>query len=470
MTNEKFDVIVLGAGPAGTPCAMELAQLGKKVLLVDAKGKLGGECLFDGCIPSKIIEKSAEYFALMSKLESFGVKIVAEPTLVWKNIVQKKEMILEKRSREALGGLERLSKVTFKKGVGRFLANHQFEIENAAGEHEIVGFEKAVIATGGRGFRPALTGNGAGKIITNTEFFDRMEWPSSMVIIGGGAIGVELAQMLSKLGARITILESGERIVNMLDMEVGDYLFEKLKEMTDIKFELGVNILEINEKDNDFEVVFENDNKRRAVKAEKVFVSAGRRPNVEGLNLEAVGVKHSPRGIEVDSFLQTANPDIYAAGDVIVGPQFAHTASYEADIVAKNILSGNTTRVDFDKNSWVLFSDPNVASAGLTEAQAKERGLEVVSGKYDYRLDAKSQIDEEAFGFLKFVVEKNSRQIIGVHIVTPDAQVNAGEAALIVAKKVTLSELAETIHPHPTLSESFTKLAQAMLLELKLKK
>ncbi len=462
---DKFDVVVLGAGPAGTPCAMELAQLGKSVLLVDAKGELGGECLFDGCIPSKIIEKSAEYFSMAKKLESFGVLIKSEPKLVWENIVRKKEMILAKRAKGAMHSLDKFPNITFRQGSGKFLDSNSLEIKDNLEKTEVIYFEKAVIATGTRGFRPAFSGDGVKDIITNREFFDQMELPRSMVIIGGGAIGIEMSQMLAKLGVEITVLENEERILNILDVNTANFLFEKIKKEGKIKFELKANVLEVNRKNKNLEVVFENNNTKKMIKAEKVFVSAGRRPNVENLNLETVGVKYSPRGIEVNEFLQTANPNIYAAGDVITGPKFAHTASYEADVLAKNIVFGNKLSVNFEKNSWVLFSDPNIVSAGLTQEQAENKGLIVFSGRYDFSIDAKSQIEEKAFGFLKFVVEKETQKIVGVQIVTPDAQSISGEAALIVAKKLTLTDLAETIPPHPTLSESFTKLAKKMLFE-----
>lgn len=465
MEKEMFDVVILGAGPAGTPCAMVLAQMGKKVLLVDAKGKPGGECLFDGCIPSKIIKKTSEYFEMVKNLRSFGVAIQDEPELVWESVVRRKETILEKRSMGAMQNLEKNPNIVFKEGIGRFLDESTLEIKHNSGESETVHFGKAVVATGAHGFIPDFSGDGVADVITNKEFFDQMELPRSMVMIGGGAIGIEMSQMLSRLGVEVTVLEESEKILRMLDDDVSDFLFEKLKGEGMIKFELGAKVLEVNKKEKELEVIFKKNGSNVTVQAEKVFVSAGRRPNVEGLDLEKAGVEYSFRGIGTDGFLQTSNQNIYAMGDVISGPKFAHTASYEADILAKNIVFGNKFKVDFEKNSWVLFSDPNIVSAGLTQKQAEEKGVEIFSGQYDFSIDAKSQIDENAFGFLKFIAEKKTQKIIGVHAITPNAQSISGEAALIVAKKLTLSDLAATIHPHPTLFESFTKLAQSMIFK-----
>ena len=204
--------------------------------------------------------------------------------------------------------------------------------------------------------------------------------------------------------------------------------------------------------------------KSRMILTEKVLVVTGKVPSIEGLNLEGAGVRFERNGIFVNEFLETNIPGIYATGDVVSGaPKFAHTATYEAHIAATNILRGNISRVSFAKNSWVLFSDPEIAAAGLTEAEAVRAGFDVLTGVYDYKVDATSQISGDTFGFLKYVVNRHNREILGAHLFINGAASLIGEASMIVSNKLTLMDVAQTIHPHPTLSEAFGALAMKML-------
>jgi len=258
----------------------------------------------------------------------------------------------------------------------------------------------------------------------------------------------------------------------MIDENISEIFLKRLKNQENINLILNANVTEINFKNKLFEVLYNSHNGVKTIKSSQVLIATGRTPNIEELNLENAGIKYNPKGIIVNKYLQTANHNIYAGGDVIFGgPQFAHTASYEAHIISQNLLfNKNKFKTDFDKNSWVLFSDPNIVSAGISENEAKKRGIDIITGIYDYSIDAKSQIDNEAFGLLKYVVDKKSLKIIGINILTTNAHSIAGEAALIITNKLTLKDLVNTIHPHPTLSESFTFLAKNMMSKIMLER
>ena len=466
---EKYDLVIIGGGPAGTPVAFEYGSLNpnKKILLIDKLGKLGGECLFEGCIPSKILVESGVYYNSFKKSQDFGIKASSEhPHLIWKDVVKRKVNILEKRSNAALNKLKSLKNVVLKKGIASFIDNNSIKINlTDENKEEIIGFKKVVIATGTRTYIPPITGNGVNKVWTNNEFFRDLIHPKDITIIGDGPIGIELSQILSNLDVKVNLIGNLDYILPMIDRDFSQLVLDRINNNSNINLILNANVSNIDYNDNEFEVKYEQNGDIKIINSSYVLMATGRTPNIENLNLEAVGIKYNKKGIIVDKYLQTSNKNIYAGGDVIFeGPQFAHTATYEAHIMSQNLFFGrNKFNVDFDKNSWVLFSEPNVVSAGLNETQAKNKGHNIITGIYDYSTDAKSQIDNEALGFLKFIVDKKTLRIIGVNIITPNAQSISGEASLIVANKINLKDLVSTIHPHPTLSESFTVLAKMMM-------
>ena len=465
----NYDLLIIGGGPGWTPVAMEYASLypNKKILFVDKLGKLGGECLFEGCIPSKILLRSGEEYLDKNEVTDFGIENANEKSkLIWKDVVKRKVNILEKRSKAALNNLNSLKNVTFVKAIAKFKDNNSAKIKlSENNEEKIITFEKAVIATGSRTFIPPFKGNGLDKVWTNNEFFRDLEHPKTLTIIGDGPIWIELSQILANLDIKINLIGRHDSILSMIDKEFSQIVLEKIKENKNINLILNTSVSEINFDNNLFDVIYSQNREVKNINSEKVLIATWRTPNIEDLGLDEASVKFERKGIVVDDYLQTTNKNIYAAGDVILhGPQFAHTAVYEAHIIAQNLFFWrNKFKVNFNKNSWVLFSYPNVVSAGMSEEKAIENGYEVITGLYDFSIDAKSQIENADFGFMKFVVNKKNLEIIGITIATPDAQSISGEAAIIISQWVTLKELVSVIHPHPTLSESFTFLAKIMM-------
>jgi len=461
---ENYDVVILGAGPGGTPAAMFLAQKGKKVLLIDERGKPGGECLFEGCIPSKILEQSSEDYSIIKNLIASGIDLKDETTFQWQKVMQKKDALIKARADGALKNMEHLPTLTFVHGKGKFVSRRQIELLHKTGEKESVTFEKAIIATGSKAFMPAIEGDGVDRLWTNKDLLEAETLPRSLVIIGAGPIGIEFAQMLSKLGVKCTIIEMMDRILPPVDSAFSGLLLDIMERENGIHVHLFSRVQKIIVKDNGLEISFKSKQRKdQTILSERVLVATGRVPNIEDLHLESTSIAPDRKGIAVNEYLETTEEGIYAVGDVIKGPKFAHTATHEALIAARNIVYGNRFKLDLSKNAWVLFSDPEIASAGLTEEDALKQGLDIVTGTYDFKIDARAQISEKPFGVLKFVAERKTAQIIGVHLFTKGASNLAGEASLIVSMKATLRDVAEAIHPHPTLTESFGFLAKNML-------
>ena len=469
-----YDLVVIGGGPAGTPVAIEYAKLNsdKRVALVDTLGELGGECLFDGCIPSKIMEITAKQIRQLHTFEAFGIVLEEKHyTLAWEKIAKRKEAILARRSSAAKETLLSLKNIDLIKAKASFIEKDRLELTSEEHHQEQITFKRCVIATGSKAFMPPFKGDGSDKVWDNEEFFDKMILPKSMTIIGDGAIAIEFAQILATFGTKIDLIGRRAKILKRVDETFSEHILQRLQADPNINMILEATVSRI-DYDKDFKVHYTQDEIEKEVSSEHLLVATGRIPNIATLNLEKAGVDYDKGGIKTSAALQTSNPNIFANGDVVEGfPRFAHTAQYGAHTLAQNLfLEHNLFKVDHDKNSWVLFSEPNIVMAGLSEAEAKRRGIEIIVDHYDYTVDAKSQIEGHDSGQLKYVVDKKSHVILGVGIMTDEANAIAGEAALIVANKLTLNDLISTIHPHPTLSESFSVLAKQMMGSIMLEK
>jgi len=471
MILQKYDLVIIGGGPAGTPVAMEYAKLheNKKIAIIEVKGKLGGECLFDGCIPSKIMQISAKHIKELQKLQDFGVELNnSHFQLVWEKIKKRKEEILKQRANAAKNNAIELKNIDILKARATFVSGNELLLEyideNLA---QNISFDYAVIATGSKAFVPKYKGTGASEIWSNEDFFEKMELPSSLTIIGGGAIAIEFAQILSGLGVMINLVVRGDSILTNLDRDFVEIILAEIKSNSNIKLILNANVTEINFNDG-FEVNYVQKGKEFRCLSQRVLAATGRTANFSHLRLENCGLIFDKKGIITDKHLATNIKNIYANGDVVKGfPKFAHTAMYGAHTIAQNLFFAHDfSSVAYEKNSWVLFSFPNIAVAGLSEDAARKSGIDIIVGIYDYAIDAKFQIEGNKKGFLKFIVEKKTLKIIGVSVVLDEANAIIGEGAIIVANSLTLKDLISTIHPHPTYSESFGFLAKQMMGEI----
>jgi len=456
---KKYDLVVIGAGPGGTPAAMAAAQFGKSVLLVDKRDAPGGECLFEGCIPSKVLENAANRFAMLKEMESFHIDVEGKEQIHWEAVLEDKKKILERRSMGAMNQMERFPNLVFKQGTARFVDVHTIDIDG-----EQIAFEHAIIATGASAFLPPFEGNGVENAWNNADVFKHTDLPKEITFIGAGAISCELVQMFNKLGTKCHLLERGDRILKHIDEESAMVVQKRMIE-AGIDVQLNVTFGKIEGEEGDFTVHYSQNGEAKQLETSHLLIATGRAANVEDLGLEAVGVDFDRHGIHVDETLQTTVPNIYAVGDCTVGPKFAHWATYEAGIAIHNIFAPMKHKTDNSKLSWVLFSDPQIASVGMSQEEAEKKGMEVTVERYDYAIDARAQLDKAEEGFLKFVIEKESGIIRGIQIVSEDASSLSGEASLIVANELKAMDVMKTIHPHPTLTESFGKLAQQIFFK-----
>ncbi len=455
---KEYDLIVIGAGPAGTPAAMAASMFGNKVLLVDKRKRPGGECLFEGCIPSKVLENAANRYKMLKEASKFHVALKSDPQIHWEEVLKDKEAIIKRRSEAAFMQIQNNPNLDYLQGEAKFVDEFNIEINN-----EKIKFKKALIATGGKVNLPPFKGNGVQKAWTNRDVFFEEKLPSEIVFVGAGAISCELAGMFNELGVKTYILERGERILKRVDVDAALAVQKRMIE-NGVIIELNVDLESIEEENDIFSVNYKQEGKEKTIKSQRVLLATGRVANVDDLGLDKIGVDFDKHGVKVDKMLKTTKEHIYACGDCINAPKFAHTASYEAGIVVHNMFAPSDHFVNYDKNSWVLFTNPEIASVGLTSEEAQKRGLEVRVEKYDYKIDAKAQIDKEELGFIKFLMDKNDI-IIGVQILSADAASLIGEASLIVANKMTFMDILNAIHPHPTLTESFGKLAQQIFFK-----
>ena len=454
----QYDLVVIGAGPAGTPAAMAAAQFGKKVLLIDKRSAPGGECLFEGCIPSKVLENAANEYDKVIQSKKFHID-ESHPQIHWEDVLKDKDLIVKKRSMGALMQIDKLPTLTFEQGTASFVDANTLELNDRK-----ITFQKALIASGAKTALPPLKGNGIEKAWTNRDVFFEESLPKEILFIGAGAISCELAQMFNKLGVKTHILERSERILKHLSEEAALIVQNKMIQ-SGIEVECNVALQAIDHADDEFTVSFTQESKEKKLVYENVLLATGRVANLDGLNLENAGVDFDKHGVKVNDRLQSSQEHIYACGDAINAPKFAHTASYEAGIVIHNMFAPSPHFVDYEKNSWVLFSDPQIAVVGLDEMAAKTKGLEVNVAKYDFAQDARAQLDKNSQGYLKYIIDKETKVIVGVEIVSEDAASLIGEASLIVANKMSSMDVMQAIHPHPTLTESFGTLAKQLFFQ-----
>ncbi len=461
---KNIDVLVIGGGPGGTPAAMALASGGRRVFLVEKGGGLGGTCLFEGCIPSKILRESAQRLQAIKRAEEFGLQIPAgEIKIDWNAIMRRKAAILKRRSEGALQHAHQLPTLTVQFGRATLLGPRQARIVPENGEPEDIEFANAIIATGSVPHLLPIKGIDLPQVITSEQLLEVERPPKRLVVIGAGPIGVEMAQIFAAFGSQVTLIEAGPRILAPVDEEIAIALQPHIQRQG-IALEFGAQVLGISSNGNSARVEYRDAaGAQHEVDAESVLDSTGRTPNVDGLGLDRTAVRVDHRGIKVDAKLETDEPGIYAVGDVVGQPMFAHWATAQGLALARHLLDRPVRFPIPESNSAVIFSTPEVGIAGLTESEARAAGHNVGIARYDYRIDARAQVSGHAEGMLKIVYDNTTRAVLGVHVLVEDAAPLLGEGTLAVSSHVPIEALATAIHAHPTLSESMEVAAREAL-------
>jgi len=445
---------VLGAGPGGYVAAIKAAQLGAQVTVIE-ENEVGGTCLNWGCIPTKALVASSELLAKTRKLEDFGLELRGEVVPNFTKIIERKNRIVNTQ----IKGIRNLFKsrgITLKEGRGVFLSPREIRVTARDGTQGIIEADKTIIATGSRPLQiPALPFDGK-RILSSDNALTLQEIPKTLLIVGAGAIGCEFACIFSALGSEVTIVEVLPRALATEDIEISGLLEREFKKKK-IRLLTNIKAERVEIKDNSVRV-FLSDGKE--IIAEKVLVSAGRVMNSENIGIGDIGIRKGSSGnISVDQKMETAIPGIYAVGDVIGGFMLAHVASREGIIAARNAM-GADENIDYTAVPFAIFTSPEVASVGLKEHQADEKGIPVRTGHLQFRSLAKAHAIGEIEGLIKVVSDKQSDRILGVHIIGPHASDLIHEAALAVSRGLSTKDIAETIHAHPTLSEVLMEAAE----------
>ncbi|MEK3989403.1 MULTISPECIES: dihydrolipoyl dehydrogenase [Robertmurraya] len=453
----ETDTLVVGAGPGGYVAAIRAAQLGQKVTIVE-KGTLGGVCLNVGCIPSKALIAAGHRYETAKHSDAMGitadnVKVDFSKVQAWKAGVVKK----------LTGGVEGLlkgNKVEIVRGEAYFVDNETVRVmdENSAQTYK---FKNAIIATGSRPIElPQF--KYTKRVLDSTGALALEEIPNHIVVIGGGYIGTELGGAYANFGTKVTILEGTDEILNGFEKQMSAIVKRNLKKK-------GAEIITkalakgVQETENSVTVTYEVKGEEQSVEADYVFVMVGRRPNTDELGLEQAGVEIGERGIiNIDKQCRTNVSNIYAIGDVVPGPPLAHKASYEAKIAAEAI-AGHPSEIDYLGIPAVVFSDPELASVGYTEKQAKDEGIDIIAAKFPFAANGRALALEAAEGFLKLVTRKEDGLVIGAQIAGPSASDMIAELGLAIEAGMTAEDLAMTIHAHPTLGEITMEAAEVAL-------
>ncbi|WP_127904318.1 dihydrolipoyl dehydrogenase family protein [Solirhodobacter olei] len=462
--DDAVDVLIIGGGPGGTPAAMALAQAGRRVMLVEAGPGLGGTCLFSGCIPSKIFRETAFRRWEAARASEFGLGSPSgePPAVNWDVVQRRRHQILAQRSGGALTKARSLPSLEVVFGRARLTGPRTARIERVGAPGCSVRFERAILATGSMPSPLPIPGVDLPGVLDSDRLIGIGFVPESLVLIGGGPIGIEMAQIFGMLGARVSVLEAAPRILGPVDGVLAKLLSDQLV-ATGIRLETGVSVDRIDGSEGAHRVHFSRAGSPDVIEAQVVAIVAGRHPNVVGLGLETTGVRHGPHGVIVNAELETDEPGIFATGDLVGHPMFAHWATAQALAVARHILGMPAAFPRPEHNSAVIFSRPEIGMAGLTEEEAKARGLDVAAAEYDYRIDARAQIAGEVLGRLRLIYRRDDHRIVGVHVLAEGAADVTGEAALVVRNGLTLEQLAASIHPHPTLTEAFGLAAQSAI-------
>ena len=459
MSEEIFDLIVIGAGPGGYVSAIRGAQLGMKVAVVEKRATLGGVCLNEGCIPSKALLDSSELFHLAKdRFPEHGIEI-AQPTLNLGRMMARKDDVVKKLT----DGIAFLFK---KNGIKSFVGTAALAGSGPDGVQRVdvqgespvtLAGRKVLLATGSEAVQvPALPFDGE-SVVSAREALSFGEVPEHLLVVGGGFIGLELGSVWLRLGARVTVVEMLPRLVAGSDGQVADALLRSLKKQG-MRFLLGAKVAGVEKRDRGLVARVETEGGVQEIPCDKVLVAVGRRPLTAGLGLEQVGVETSHGRITVDADYRTSVPGIYAIGDLVSGPMLAHKAMEEGAVCVER-FHGEASQVDYGCIPGVCYTWPEAASVGRTEESLKEAGIAYDTGKFNFAGNGRARCMDETEGFVKIIAEKDGGRVLGVHIIGPRASDLIAEAVTVMSFGGCGEDIALTIHGHPTLSEAVKEAA-----------
>ena len=454
MAEAIYDVAIIGSGPGGYTAAIRAGQLGLKACLIEKDERLGGTCLQVGCIPTKALLFNAEIYDHLKAGKEFGIEGVDGAKVNWATIQSRKDKIVLKHTK-GLEFLMRKNKVTVLKGYGRLTGPRKdgvltVEVQGASS----VKAKNVILASGSEAkMLPGLAADD--RVLTNIEILALKAIPKSLVVVGAGAVGVVFASIYKSFDCDVTILEMLPRLVPLEDEEISKELMRAFNKR-DIKSFVGTKVEKIEKTKTGIAVAFTPpDGKQQRIEAEKILIAVGRAPNTANVGLEKTRIKAEHGSIDPDEWMETEEPGVYSVGDIIAGfPQLAHVAFMQGMVAVAHIAGKPARPLDRNKIPNCTYCEPQISSVGMTEAAARQAGRDVKIGKFPFSANSKASIVGSHEGFVKVVAEAKYGEVLGVHIIGPQATEMIAEAVAAMEAEATIEDLMFTIHPHPTLSEA----------------
>ena len=450
----KYDVTVIGSGPGGYVAAIRCAQLGLKTAIIEKYDTLGGTCLNVGCIPSKaLLDSSEHYHNAAHTFETHGIQLENLKVNLEQMIERKRGVVTDNVN--GIAFLMKKNKIDVHHGLGSFIDKNKIKVTDKDGKETTVETNKVIIATGSKPATLPFIEIDKKRVITSTEALELKEIPNHFIVIGGGVIGMELGSVYARLGSEVSVVEFMDEIIPSMDSTMGRELKKSLKKLG-FNFYLGHKVTEVKGTARTVTVKAENKKGETVeIKGDYCLVSIGRKPYTEGLGLENVGIQTDNRGrIEVDAHLKTSADNIYAIGDVIKGAMLAHKAEEEGVFVAETIM-GQKPHINYNLIPGVVYTWPEVASVGFTEEQLKEKGVAYKTGSFPFKASGRARASMDTDGLVKVLADKNTDEILGVHMIGPRTADMIAEAVVAMEYRASAEDIARMSHAHPTYTEAF---------------
>jgi dihydrolipoamide dehydrogenase len=456
MAREEFDLIIIGSGPGGYVAGVRAGQLGMKVAVVERDPKFGGTCLLRGCIPTKALLHTASVLDEIREADTLGINVAA-PVLDIVKAQERKQKVVDSNSK-GVEFLFKKNKVTGIHGTGRITGPHEVEVEGPDGK-ATYGAKFIMIATGSVPRDVPIAPTDGERVLNSDHVLELKKIPASIAVLGAGAVGTEFASIYTSFGSKVTLIEMLPRILPIEDEEISAELQKALRKRK-IDVLTGTKCLSVERTETGVRLNLEG-GKTSTVEAELLLVAIGRRPVTENLGLEALGIGLDRGYVKVDPLMRTSVPHIYAIGDVINTPWLAHVATAEGILAVEHMAGLPVRPINYDRVPSCTYCDPEVASVGLTEAKARERGYDVVVGQFPFTALGKAKVIGKTTGFVKVVRETKYDEVLGVHIIGAQATDLIAEACVALQMEGTDEELMRTMHAHPTMSEAVMEAAHA---------
>ncbi len=457
---ETFDVVIIGSGPAGYVAAIRAGQLGLKTAIVEKDTRLGGTCLHRGCIPTKSLLWTAELFAHIGHAKKFGIDL-KDPVVNWTQALAHKDKVVTKGA-NGIDFLMKKNKVTVVKGHGRIAGKGKVDVALTDGKKQTLETKNIIIATGSVPKSLPNVVVDHKRILNSDSILQIAEIPKSLIVLGAGAVGVEFASVFNHVGSQVTLVEYMPHLLPIEDEDCSKEL-EKIFRRRKIDYLLGAKLEKVETTATGVKATIDVGGEKKVVEAEILLSAVGRAPVTEDIGLDKTGIKPDRGFIKTDEYMRTTEPGIYAIGDVVPTPMLAHVGSSEGVLAVEHIAGKKVEPINYDRVPSATYCYPEVASVGLTEKKAKERGYDVKVGIAPFGAVTKASISDEAIGMVKIVSDKKYDEVLGVHLVGPHATELLAEACVAMRLETTTEEISRTMHAHPTLSEIMHEGAEATL-------